>query len=496
MLVDEVTRMVDRYWARHEGWSLRHFYSWHRRDGGKRSYSWVKNKLPGIRVYMARHVLYVARCPIAPNRMGRCPSRFQKRSMRLLSVPWLDCRMADRSATLARRLGKLCRGAPCSADLLHWWRKGAWFGRVAEVERLVRAPIQQRPPVGYNRAFLEDYVPGLTWYLPEEVRSHLLELGNLPDHEGVAGTYVRKIHERLLIDLSWNSSRLEGNTYSLLETARLLESGESAVGRDALETQMILNHKAAIKLLVDEAEHVGFNRYTILNLHALLAENLLPDPSAGGRLRSTGVHIGSSTYHPLEIPQLIDECFGQVLDKAAAIPDSFEQVFFALVHLPYLQPFLDVNKRVSRLAANLPLIHSSLCPLSFVDVPTQDYVNGLLGIYERNQVELLRDVFCWAYERSCARYSAVRQSLGKPDPFRLQHRALIAQTIRQVVQARMNKPAAAAHILQQAAENLPEAERNKFIEIVETDLLNLHGGNIAKAQLSPREFETWQTEWR
>ena len=368
--------------------------------------------------------------------------------------------------------------------------------RGAEVERLVRAPIQQRPPVGYNRAFLEDYVPGLTWYLPEEVRSRLLELGNLPDHEGVAGTYVRKIHERLLIDLSWNSSRLEGNTYSLLETARLLESGESAVGRDALETQMILNHKAAIKLLVDEAEHVGFNRYTILNLHALLAENLLPDPGAGGRLRSTGVHIGGATYHPLEIPQLIDECFGQVLDKAAAIPDPFEQAFFALVHLPYLQPFLDVNKRVSRLAANLPLIHNSLCPLSFVDVPTQDYVNGLLGIYERNRVELLRDVFCWAYERSCARYSAVRQSLGKPDPFRLQHRALIAQTIRQVVQARMNKPAAAAHILQQAAENLPEAERNKFIEIVETDLLNLHGGNIAKAQLSPREFEAWQAEWR
>ena len=366
----------------------------------------------------------------------------------------------------------------------------------AEVGRLVRAPIQRRPPVGYNRAFLDDYEPGVTWCLPAEIRHSLAKLGASPDRKGMAGTYARKIHQRLLIDLSWNSSRLEGNTYSLLETSRLLELGESAAGKDALEAQMILNHKAAINLLVDKAEHVGFNRYTILNLHTLLAENLLPDPGAGGRLRSAGVQIGGSSYHPLEIPQLIDECFGQMLNKAAAIPDPFEQAFFALVHLPYLQPFLDVNKRVSRLAANLPLIRNNLCPLSFVDVPTQAYVEGLLGIYELNRVELLRDVFRWAYERSCARYSAVRQSLGEPDPFRQRHRALIAQTIREAVQARMDKSAAAAHIHRQAAEALPEAEKERFIEIVETDLLNLHEGNFARAQVSPREFKAWRKEWR
>ena len=364
------------------------------------------------------------------------------------------------------------------------------------VGRLVRAPIQQRPPVGYEWAFLDGYEPGSTWYLPEELRHHLLELGSSPDREGMAGAQARKIHQRLLIDLSWNSSRLEGNTYSLLETARLLELGESAAGKDALETQMILNHKAAIDLLLDEAVQVGFNRYTILNLHALLAENLLPDPGAGGRLRTAGVQIGGSTYHPLEVPQLIDECFRQVLDKAAAIPDPFEQAFFALVHFPYLQPFLDVNKRVSRLAANLPLIRNNLCPLSFVDVPTQAYVDGLLGIYEYNRTELLRDVFRWAYERSCARYSVVRQSLGEPDPFRQRRRALIAQTIREVVLAKMNKSAAAAHIRQRAAEGLPAAERERFMEVVETDLLDLHEGNIARAEVSPREFKAWQLEWR
>ena len=81
--------------------------------------------------------------------------------------------------------------------------------------------------------------------------------------------------------------------------------------------------------------------------------------------------LAGSSYHPIEVPQIIEECFQQILDKAAAIPDPFEQAFFVLVQLPYLQPFLDVNKRVSRLAANLPLIRGNLCPLSFVDVPDE-----------------------------------------------------------------------------------------------------------------------------
>ena len=364
------------------------------------------------------------------------------------------------------------------------------------VRRLIRAPVQERPPVGYNRAFLDDYVPGSTWYLPEDLRRRLLDMGRTADRNGTGGTYASRIYQRLLIDLSWNSSRLEGNTYSLLETDRLLKLGESATGKDAEETQMILNHKAAIDLLVEGAEHLGFNRYTVLNLHAVLADNLLPDPGAAGRLRSEPVGIGNSLYHPPELPQLIDECFDLVLKKAAAIPHPIEQAFFLLVQIPYLQPFVDVNKRVSRLAANLPLVRNGLCPLSFVDMPQRQYVDGLLGIYERNRTELLRDVFCWAYERSCLRYSAARQSLGEPDRFRLRHRDIVIQTIREIVLARMDKAAAAAHVRDCAEQMLRQAERHRFAEVVETDLLNLHEGNVAKARLSPRQFEAWQTEWR
>jgi Fic family protein len=149
--------------------------------------------------------------------------------------------------------------------------------------------------------------------------------------------------------------------------------------------------------LVSAADEIGFNRYTILNLHGILAQDLLPDEAAG-RLRRIAVGIEKSAFHPLEVPRLIDECFIQVLATAQAIHDPFEQSLFATVHLPYLQPFDDVNKRVSRLAANIPFIKANLSPLSFTGVPRSRYTDARLGVYELNKVDLLKDVFIWAYE--------------------------------------------------------------------------------------------------
>ena len=364
-----------------------------------------------------------------------------------------------------------------------------------KIRQAVREPVQNRQPVSYNRTFLDGYHPNTTFYLSSETRKRLHEMGRSPDDQRPAGTFARQIINRLLIDLSWNSSRLEGNTYSLLETQRLLEFGEATEGRQAIEAQMILNHKAAIELLVEQASDVGFNSYTILNLHALLSDNLLADPEACGRLRAIPVGISGNVYHPLQIPQLINECFQQLLDTAEAIVDPFEQAFFAMVHLPYLQPFEDVNKRVSRLAANISLVCKNVCPLSFVDVPEQAYVDGLLGVYELNRIELLRDVFTWAYERSCARYSAVRQSLGEPDPFRLRHRSLIAETVREAVIGGMDKKKAAVFIRQRAEEKISMEEQARFIEVVETELMSLHEGNIARYRLRPAEYRKWKEAW-
>ncbi|WP_339057809.1 Fic family protein [Candidatus Regiella endosymbiont of Tuberolachnus salignus] len=179
--------------------------------------------------------------------------------------------------------------------------------------------------------------------------SPIKKMGDTGQAQLPAGTYGREILNRLLIDLSWASSHLEGNTYSRLDTRQLIEQGMVSQGKAAIETQMILNHKAAIELLVDNAATIRFNRYTLLNLHSTLSENLLPNPADEGRLRQHAVDIGKSVYRPLSVPAKISEILDKVLNKANQISDPFEQSFFVMVHLPYLQPFADVNKHTSRL---------------------------------------------------------------------------------------------------------------------------------------------------
>jgi len=357
----------------------------------------------------------------------------------------------------------------------------------------ISRPLEQRKPVAFYREFLDSYRPNVSFYLPETSRQKLWSMGR-SNGELPAGTYAKKILHKLLLDLSWNSSRLEGNTYSLLETEQLLEKGIVAEGKELKETQMILNHKEAIEFLINSAEDIDINRYTILNLHTFLYDNLLADPAASGRLRVIPVGISQSVYQPCAIPQLLEECFSLLLQKGAAIQDPFEQAFFLMVQLPYLQPFDDVNKRTSRLAANIPLIRNNLCPFSFIDVPENLYIHGLLGIYELNRVELLRDLFLWTYERSCDFYAATRKVLGEPDPFRLKYRVALQELVHKVVLNRQNKHSAIQEIRRQS-QQIPWQDREQFVEVAEKALLALHEGNIARYKIRLQEFEIWKLVW-
>jgi len=193
--------------------------------------------------------------------------------------------------------------------------------------------------------------------------------------------------------------------------------------------------------------------------------------------------------------KVIDECFGEILQKAHKIKDPFEQAFFAMVQLPYLQPFEDVNKRVSRLAANIPLIKNNLSPLSFVDVPKETYISGLLGIYELNQVDLMADVFVWAYERSAYRYSNIRQTLGEPDKFKMQYGSELAKMIHAVVTAALTKSAATAYLQHWASEQIERDDQTQFVGMVEDELLALHPGSIYRFGLTLEQFEKWQKVW-
>jgi fido (protein-threonine AMPylation protein) len=358
----------------------------------------------------------------------------------------------------------------------------------------VDQPLEARKPVGYQRDFLDAYQPNVTWYLPAPLRRQLHKMGNMnkaaAQADAPAGTYSRAILNRLLIDLSWASSQLEGNTYSRLDTRELIEHGQAAQGKAAMETQMILNHKTAIELLVENVSTAGFDRYTLMNLHAALSENLLPNPADEGRLRQHTVEIGKSVFRPLSVPQQLDEALAVLLDKASQIADPFEQSFFMLVHVPYLQPFADINKRTSRLAANLPLFRANLCPLTFVDVPEPAYSRAILGVYELTRVELLRDVFVWAYERSTQEYLAIKQDLAEPDPTRLAYRDVIKQAIHAVVTHPGDD--ALSLIAQAVTAHVPEPDRAAVQSLIVDELRRLHEGVLARYGLRPSEFVAWK----
>ena len=365
-----------------------------------------------------------------------------------------------------------------------------------QVRACVTAPPSSRENVGYRKGFLDEYQPNVTSYLTNQDKQTLFELGRVEGREQPAGTYARKILNQLLIDLSFNSSRLEGNTYSLLDTERLVKDGTPAAGKDPQETQMILNHKAAIEYLADPPDPAGFNLHVITNLHALLAENLLGNPAAEGRLRTIPVDIAHTTYLPVAIPQLIRECFDLILTKCEQIRNPFEQAFFALVHLPYLQPFDDLNKRVSRLAANIPLIRENLCPLSFTDVPKNFYIEGLLGVYELNDVSLLKETFLWAYRRSVSRYKVIQESLGTPDPVHMQFRELIKQTVKEVVETKTTKESVATTLDQLLGHDIEASEKSAVINAIERELVSLHEGNIARFKLKLSDFLLWKAVWQ
>jgi fido (protein-threonine AMPylation protein) len=358
----------------------------------------------------------------------------------------------------------------------------------------VDQPLELRKPVGYQRDFLDAYQPNRTGYLPDPLRRQLRKMGDTGQSMLPAGTYGRAVLNRLLIDLSWASSHLEGNTYTRLDTRELIEHGRAAPGKAAIETQMILNHKAAIEFLVENADTAGFDRFTLLNLHSALSENLLPNPADEGRLRRHGVEIGKSVYRPLTVPAQIEEMLDLLLDKANRIEDPFEQSFFVMVHLPYLQPFADVNKRTSRLAANLPLIHANLCPLTFLGVPEQAYSRAVLGVYEMTRVELLRDLYVWAYERSTQEYLAVKQDLAEPDPLRLAWREVIRQSVREVVRQPGRAP---LDVIDECLSGHDlGTDRDDVEALVIDELRRLHEGVLARYGLRPSEFARWQSSQR
>jgi hypothetical protein len=395
---------------------------------------------------------------------------------------------ADGKARVRRYVGAAPSAQTGTADSISRIIPFSDEGR--EITAYLDRPLAARKPVGYQRDFLDAYRPNTTWYLPAALRRRLHRIGKTAHAPAPAGTYSRAMLNRLLIDLSWASSQLEGNTYSRLDTRKLIEHGRAAKGKDALETQMILNHKTAIELLLENVDTAAFNRYTLFNLHSALSENLLPNAADEGRIRQHAVDISQSVYRPLSSAPLIELALDAMLKKAERIDDPFEQSFFIMVHLPYLQPFADINKRTSRLAANLPLFRANLCPLTFLDVPEPAYSKGVLGVYELTRVELLRDVYVWAYERSAQEYLAIRQELAEPDPVRLAYRDVIREMVHSVVTQTRRNPMTTVD--RELSRRVAAADRETVRVLIVEQLERLHEGVLARYGLRPSEFAAWK----
>ncbi len=290
-------------------------------------------------------------------------------------------------------------------------------------------------PIPYQRDFLKRYNPSKQPFFTQAESRALSLLGSKTANTIDLATYSARIHERLIIDLSWSSSKFEGNTYSLLETEKLLSENLTAQGKDHIETQMILNHKEAIKFIISNHSEVEFNGFTVKNVHALLSEELLKNPAAGGALRKIPVGIEGSRYIPLDVPQQINDEFEFILKKHATIRDPFERALFILIFIPYLQPFEDLNKRTSRVCCNIPLIKSGLTPVSFVNIDTQEYIDALKDIYEFNDILKMMNLFMKAYQYSAERYRLIKTALQAPDPIAVRYRDIIKSTVRDCVLA-------------------------------------------------------------
>lgn len=342
-------------------------------------------------------------------------------------------------------------------------------------------PLAARDAVTYQRSFVDRYIPNETSLLPSTLASDLAKEGRMQGQQP-AGTYARKVLEQLLIDLSWSSSRLEGNRYSLLATQELFKSGLSNGDADAV---MLLNHKRAIEFLVDAVPDYGLTPALIRNLHAVLLQDLLADSGSLGTIRRKVVNISDTVYVPTQVPSLLEEMFGAIVAKARLIKNPVESAFFIWVNIAYLQPFEDGNKRTSRLAANIPLMLYNCAPLSFNDVNSQDYALAMMGVYEFLDVSLASDLFAWTYRRSLQKYVVVLESMGAPDPVRLRYRELLNEAIQLVVREREPLEAVLLKL------DLTEESAPTFRDLLADELQKLEVHNCARYRLTIGATEAW-----
>lgn len=254
----------------------------------------------------------------------------------------------------------------------------------------------------FNFQLICDILPNVVLFTAEEKArlnaAHNIFLANMSTLSGVE---YRKEMERLGVDLSWKSSQIEGNTYSLLETERLLKERETAKGKTKEEAVMLLNHKEALDFILDNPDYLKeLSIRRIEDIHIILTKEL----EVGSGIRKRRVGITGTNYRPLDNEFQIREALEDSCRLINGKEDVFEKALLALLLLSYIQPFTDGNKRTARIGSNAILMAWGYCPISFRTVDSIDYKKAMLMFYEQNNIASFKQIFIEQYEFAVKNY--------------------------------------------------------------------------------------------
>lgn len=254
----------------------------------------------------------------------------------------------------------------------------------------------------FNFQLIREVLPKVVLFTPEEkIRLESAHKEFLANMETLSELEYRKEMERLGVDLSWKSSQIEGNTYSLLETERLLKEKLTAQGKTKEEAIMLLNHKDALDFILDCPDYLKeLSIRRLEDLHGILTKEL----GVGNGIRKRRVGITGTNYRPLDNEFQIREALEDTCQLINGKEDVFEKALLTLVLLSYIQAFTDGNKRTARISSNAVLLAWGYCPISFRTVDSVDYKKAMLMFYEQNNIAAFKKIFIEQYEFAVKNY--------------------------------------------------------------------------------------------
>ncbi|MDR3418494.1 MAG: Fic family protein [Nevskia sp.] len=295
------------------------------------------------------------------------------------------------------------------------------------------------------------------------------------------------MRERLLTELSYASSNLEGNTYDLLQTEALIKYGQVAKGKTALEAKMILNHRDAIRYLLDNIATLAIDWITLRDLQALLSDGLLDDPADSGRIRRRMVAISQSSYRPLDNEFQLREAIETLLAAVNDEQNPFNRSLMLMTGVAYVQAFADCNKRTGRVIANLPLLLASLPPLSFISVDKEVYTRGLLAYYELGNGNPIAKAYADAYPASADAYRTGahhRPKSAEQLAVELRYQGFVRERLRDIILGTLDAGAA-------LPDSIPAEERGVVAEMIRVQMESLHPGRAAPLGVTSENIEAY-----